>query len=273
MKDVSKHFSVGSGGHLSFALSQSSGSSQSAHRQLAGFAKVLAGGRVVGINHDKRFADRMIHDGVTRSRSTDGPVDRPVEQVILESVATNLEAGLKLLDKQELSLAQIGGKLSEMALCLNQVRRQPQHAESAQARFEETRNRFRALTRETFDHTAVFSMGPAQPISVTVPSRMHWEELRIDRCNLKQPGLQSIEAGKVSPDAEGLLLDPESFKRAFSEWRALCASNRLQWFCLSDRLRGILRTLKHFLGGRRWAPPPFPDDPDGSPLRSPHSGN
>ena len=70
---------------------------------------------------DKPFVDRMLSDGLSTYHSESKTV-KPIEQVILESVAINLEAGVKLLDTQELALAKMGGRLSEMALSFNRAR-------------------------------------------------------------------------------------------------------------------------------------------------------
>jgi len=247
MKNIKSSNSGDQPSVLSFTLAQSSSVQREAHQKLAGFAKVLAGGRVVGINNQKTFADRMISDGVSKYRPKVGHGEIPIEQVILESVATNLEAGLKLLDKQELALARMGGRLSEMALCLNRSRQDISLQESAQVDFE--------------------------PIRVAVPARRHWEEYSIDRCDLKKPGFIAIDSGKVSAHTEGVFLDPKTFNRVFLEWRFLCTNNRMQWFLIRDQWKSVLRTLKHFLGGRRWIAPPFPDDPDGAPPRNPHIFN
>ena len=270
MKNIKSSNSGDQPSVLSFTLAQSSSVQREAHQKLAGFAKVLAGGRVVGINNQKTFADRMISDGVSKYRPKVGHGEIPIEQVILESVATNLEAGLKLLDKQELALARMGGRLSEMALCLNRSRQDISLQESAQVDFSKARANFRSLAKETFDHTALFSSGPSEPIRVAVPARRHWEEYSIDRCDLKKPGFIAIDSGKVSAHTEGVFLDPKTFNRVFLEWRFLCTNNRMQWFLIRDQWKSVLRTLKHFLGGRRWIAPPFPDDPDGAPPRNPH---
>jgi len=260
-------------GALPFALSQSAQVQRASHAKLAGFAKVLAGGRVVGLQREKPFADRMLADGLSGYQAKSSTQGTPVEQVILESVATNLEAGVKLLDKQEFVLAKMGGRLSEMALCLNIARQNLEQSGQAQSTFEQARSILRKLSKETFDHTALFSMGPAKPITVVVPSLNHWEGLSIDRGNLSSPGLKTVDSGKVSPGAQGLLLDPQSFTKAFEEWRNLCAVNRLQWHLIYDRWQGILSSLKHFLGGRRWTPPSFPDDKCSGPLSRPHLNN
>jgi len=271
MKDNHHHETSPAAPGMPFTLAQSAVNVQKARPKLAGFAKVLAGGRVVGLNKSVPFVDRMI--GFQISHSIKGGGVGSVQQLILESVATNLEAGVKLLDKQELVLAKMGGRLSEIALVLNQARELPDKRKEAQQRFTEARNQLRSLARETFDHTALFSMGPSKPVIVAVPARTKWDGLAIDRCDLSKPGLQSIERGKVCPDAVGLLLDPQSISRAFSEWRTHCATNRMQWHLIYDRWQGIVRTLKHFLGGKYWDPPPIPLDGDDGPLSRPHLDN
>ena len=273
MKNIHNTTPVHSGFALPFVLAQANQVPRNSHRKLAGFAKVLAGGRVVGLNRDKPFADRMLADGVADFFKSPSSKETSIQQIILESVATNLEAGVKLLDRQEFALAKMSGRLSEMALYLNQARSGVEQHQSAQEKFEETRSYLRSLAKETFDHTAIFSNGPAKPITVVVPANSRWEGLSIDRSNLKSPGLQAIDAGKVSPSAAGLLLDPETFRKAFDEWRLLCAGNRLQWHLVYQRWQGVVTTLKYFLGGRRWTPPPFPDDSDSGPIRRPHLDN
>ena len=256
-----------------FLLAQSSPPPREQRSKLAGFAKVLAGGRVVGLNKEKPFADRMLAEGVTCHIQTSGLDDPKVEQIILESVATNLEAGVKLLDKQEVALARMGGRLSEMALTLNRARSDLTQAVDAQAKFEESRHHLQVIARETFDHTALFSMGQSQPITIAVPEGNVWEGLSIDRCNLRTPGFDTLNAGKVSPAAKGLLLDPQSFTLVFQEWRHLCTGNRLQWHLVYNRWQKIVSTLKYFLGGRRWTPPPLPDDAKLGGLSRPHLNN
>ena len=269
MKDNLSNPGAASG--MPFLLAQSTGQQVKARPKLAGFAKVLAGGRVVGLKREAPFADRMIGFNLGSPPNTSPP--KPVEQLILESVATNLEAGVKILDKQELALAQMGGRLAEIALALNRAREIPEGREESQVLFERARSDLQKLSKETFDHTALFSMGPSKPIVVAVPSKSKWLGLSIDRCDLAKPGLLSIDRGKVNPCAHGLLLDPESISRAFDEWRRHCASNRLQWNLIYSRWQGIVSTIKHFLGGRRWVAPPFPDDADKGPLSRPHRDN
>ena len=70
-----------------------------------GFAKVVAGGRVVRIDIDKPYLQRMVTGGTVKTEQTE--VSR--EKAVLDSVTANLEAGIKITDAQELSLAKIGG--------------------------------------------------------------------------------------------------------------------------------------------------------------------
>jgi hypothetical protein len=273
MKNIQTHSSTNQVGAVPFSLAQATTIPPRPHKQLAGFAKVLVGGRVVGLNKNKPFGDRMLAEGISQISENRTPELPAIEHEILESVATNLEAGVKLLDKQEYSLAKMGGRLSEMALCLNQARSGVEHHKIAQEKFEESRFILRSLVKETFDHTALFSIGPAKPITVAVPTRSRWEGLSIDRANIQSPAFLAIDGGKVSPNADGLLLDPQTFSQAFKEWRILCASNRLQWYLVYQRWQWIVSTLKHFLGGRRWTAPPFPDDSGSSQLRRPHLDN
>ena len=262
-----------SGKAVPFLLAQSSTPFRAPRNKLAGFAKVLAGGRVVGLNKDKPFADRMLAEGVACHIQTAGLDDPKVEQIILESVATNLEAGVKLLDKQEVALARMGSRLSEMALSLNRARADLSQSSDAQSKFEKSRHQLQMIARETFDHTALFSMGESPPITIAIPEGKVWEGLSIDRCNLRTPGFDTLNAGKVSPAAKGLLLDPQTFTLVFQEWRHLCAGNRLQWHLVYNRWQRIVSTLKYFLGGRRWTPPPLPDEAKLGGLRRPHINN
>jgi hypothetical protein len=273
MKDITNINAPSNLSALPFALSQSTPSTRQTHPVLAGFAKVLSGGRVVNLQKDKPFVDRMLSDGISTYPTEPNKINPPLEQVILESVAINLEAGVKLLDTQELVLAKMGGRLSEMALSFNIARQNIEHAQDAQQSYEDSLANFRRLSKETFDHTALFSMGTAKPVTVVVPTRTKWEGLSIDRCNLSTPGLQSLDVGKVSPHAKGLLLDSTAFTFAFNEWRSMCANNRLQWHLVYNRWRLIVDILKHFIGGRKWCPPPFPDDLKQGTLSRPHLNN
>ena len=85
-------------------------------RVVSGFAKVLAGGRVIGLNTEKPFPDRMLASGFTQLLEGVNSRSEDVSRLVLDIVVTNLEAGVALLGKQEVALARMGGRLSEMAL-------------------------------------------------------------------------------------------------------------------------------------------------------------
>jgi len=254
----------------SFLFSQATKPAIASKKALAGFAKVLVNGRVVGIDHSKPFQTRMIGSPALREGASHSA---NVEVAILEAVSANLEAGMCLLDKQELSLAKIGGKLSEIALALNQARHSVEKQDMAQERFVLAREAIRKLAKTTFDHTALFSNAPSKPIVVAVPTLGTWEGLTLDRCDLSSPGLTAVDLGKVSPRSAGLLLEPASLTKSFTEWRTLCIQNRLQRSLLYERFRH----LSHFLFDRahagHWIVPSFPENLTEGPLRRPHRNN
>ena len=239
---------------------------------LAGFAKVLVNGRVVGVDNSKSFQERMIGINPSSNESPQSPCKND-DLALLESVSANLEAGMRLLDQQELSLAKIGGKLSEIALALNQAREAVEKQPESQERFIQARDDLRKLSRSTFDHTALFSNSPSKPIVVAVPTLGTWEGLTIDRCDLSSPGFSSIEVGKVAPFATGLLLDPQSISLSFEEWRSLCVQNRLQWSLLSGRLFEVTHSLIDRTLAGDWSAPLFPEHNSDGPLRRPHRNN
>ena len=82
-----------------------------------GFAKVVAGGRIVRLQNEKPFIERM----VTGNRPNTHSHLPPDSMAVLESIKANLKAGIELVDAQETALAKIGGRLSEIALTLNHV--------------------------------------------------------------------------------------------------------------------------------------------------------
>jgi hypothetical protein len=240
-------------------------------KNLAGFTKVLVDGRVVGVDKSKTFQERMVGSLCTTDSHKSKPADH--NYALLQSVAANLEAGMRLLDQQELSLAKMGGKLSEMALALNQARHSVDKQAESQERFTFAREALNKLSKSTFDHTALFSTAPSKPIVVAVPTLGTWEGLTIDRCDLSSPGLTSIQVGKVSPSATGILLDPQSISLSFEEWRNLCVHNRLQWSMLSGRLFDLTHSLLHRALSGAWTAPPFPEHSSEGPLRRPHRNN
>jgi hypothetical protein len=240
----------------------------------AGFAKIIAGGRIVRPDPSKPELARMVM-GETEMVN-DVSLKSAHAKAVLESVTTNLEAGIELVDRQETALAKIGGKLSEIALILNQVKN-PKTTDDFrvqyQCNFVESRDGIRTLSLETFDQTALFSNGPAKPITVAVPTLNSWEGVSIDRANLKQPGLQTVNSGKVFGSSPGFFLDAGSIKKAFIEWRSLCIHNRLQWGLLVDRLHGVNRSFEKFRKERNWRVPSFPSKSQLGPLKRPNRNN
>ena len=87
-------------------------------------------------------------------------------------------------------------------------------------RFESARDVIRKAAIETFDNSALFSFGQAKPVTIAVPSNGQWEGLSVDRANLGQPGLITIDKGKVHGPSEDYMLDPGTIKRAFCQFIA-----------------------------------------------------
>ena len=235
-----------------------------------GFAKVVAGGRIVRLRKEVPFYERL----VTGESSI--PTSKEIQsRAILDSVTSNLEAGICMVDKQETCLAKIGGRLSDMALSLNKARDPNQTHGSkidAQKRYEKARDSIRQTALETFDNASLFSNGPAKPVTIAVPSGSNWEGLSVDRVNLAQPGLISLDKGKVYGDADGHTIDPGSVRRAFDEWRKVCISNRMQCSLLTHRLHSVKQKLRDLLQGKHWNAPLEPTS-EGGPLRRPHLQN
>ena len=94
---------------MPFALSGGMKSRSSAPHARKGFLKVLANGDVVQLLDHKPMIDRLVRDGLAESIESQANVKTPLNNLIIESVITNLEAGVKLLDCQELALAKMGG--------------------------------------------------------------------------------------------------------------------------------------------------------------------
>lgn len=239
-----------------------------------GFAKIIAGGRIVRPDPNKPELARMVTGDSKMVNDT--ALKSAHAKAVLESVTTNLEAGIGLVDRQETALAKIGGKLSEIALILNQVKN-PKSTEDLRTQYQsdfiESREGIRKLALETFDQTALFSNGPAKPITIAVPTLDSWEGVSIDRANLKQPGLQTVDSGKVFGSGAGFFLDAGSIKKAFQEWRRLCLNNRLQWGLLVDRLHGVNRSFEKFRKDRNWRVPSFPSKSQLGPLKRPNRNN
>jgi hypothetical protein len=239
---------------------------------LKGFARVLAGGKVVRPNNTQPLLQRMVTGEHVDQTFTDGENHA---KAVLDSVASNLSAGIKIVDQQEIVLAKIGGRLSEIALCLNQaVLPESSHSirKESQVKFEKSRDTIRDLSQTTFNNASLFSDGPSKPITIAVPNQGTWEGISIERADIGKPGLKSIDQGKVEHDATGYFLDHSTIRRAFDEWRFLCASNRMQWGLLVDRLHGVNRTLRKICEGQDWNVPVFPSKNLG-PLRRPNRNN
>ena len=240
-----------------------------------GFAKVVAGGRIVRIDSQKPYLERM----VTGSHPVGGETATGAnskELAILESISANLDAGIKFVDHQETSLAKIGGKLSEMALCLNKSKCPDSNHEERtqlQEKFSQAKDAIFKESISSFDHSALFSNGPSKPLTIAVPNHGEWEGLSVERSDLGQVGMKTLMNGKVYGDGPGFHLDHGSIKRAFSEWRSLCTNNRLSWGMLVDRLHGITSLRQKILDGNQWRIPEFNPNPKYGPLRRPHRNN
>lgn len=261
----------GPGGSVPAHLPESTGGTMALTK---GFAKVVAGGRIVRLRNDKPFLERMVTGG--HSNEPNLQTSSTHAQAVLESISSNLEAGIEMVGQQEVCLAKMGGRLSEIALSLNQVR-SPQSDDNSrresQVRFQASRDEIRVLSQSTHDNTSLFSKGPAKPITIAVPTHGEWEGISIDRANIEQPGLTTIDQGKVYGEGPGYTLDAGSIKRAFNEWRTLCINNRMQWGLLMDRLHGANRSLQDVLAGKHWDIPNIPRNPAMGPLRRPHRNN
>ena len=237
----------------------------------AGFAKVLVGGRVVRPDTELPFLERM----VTGSGSTHLEV-KPREAAILESVASNLEAGIKIVDQQELGLAKIGGKLADISLSLNTCKAPKADIsvrERAQRDLEIAKACIREISQLVYADTPLFANGPSKAVTIAVPNRGDWEGINITRPDLSLPGIQTVLKGKVHGDSKDFFLDSASIRRAFDEWRTHCIENRLLWGNLKDRLHGVFRKLTEVDQGGKWTLPRFPSDPKLGPLRRPNRNN
>ena len=142
-------------------------------------ARVVAGGSIGSHDPGKPFLERMI-----LGQSDDSFPQRTDEaryaRAVLDSVAVNVEAGVGYLEDQENSLAEIGGKLSEIAAILT-ASRSSYATESAlgdfQVRFEQIRHGIREEALRTHEQAALFSEGTSPPVVVAVPTCGKWEGL------------------------------------------------------------------------------------------------
>jgi hypothetical protein len=82
-----------------------------------------------------------------------------------------------------------------------------------------------------------------------------------------------LDQGKVFGKGDGFFLDYNSVKRAFSEWRKLCTTNRLQWSLLRDHIRWIKNSMNRLHSGGKWNIPPVRGNAQTGPLNRPHKNN
>lgn len=240
--------------------------------QNTGFNKVVAGGRIVLLDPDKPHLERM----VTGSDLSNVTKAEDKQRAVLESVISNLIAGIQLVDKQETELAKIGGKLSDIALYLNRARRPNSSSQEwalEQINCLKSQQKAKQISLKTHDGSALFCDGPSKPVTIAVPCLGEWEGLSIDRADLGQPGIKTTLNGKIHGDGPGFFLDPGSIQRAFEEWRLLCIYNRLSSGMLLDRLHSLKKIYTKSENGRLWNMPDFPIDNSFGPLRRPHRNN
>jgi len=238
-------------------------------------ARVVSGGAISLPDSEKPFLERMVTGSCEKTERL-RESDPGYAHAVLASVAVNIEAGVRYLECQESALAKIGGNLSEVAALVTATR--SPHADEAsrgdmQVRFEEARGEIRETSVTTHGRAALFSIGEAPPVVVTVPSSGEWEGLALDRANLGTPGMISIETGKIHGSSPGLHLDEGSIRRALDDWRKLCITNRLQWGMLVERLHRIDRRQRSIAMGEPWSVPPSPEELGHDGIRRPHQSN
>ncbi len=212
---------------------------------------------------------------VTGTETTQTP-QTTRETAILESVAANIEAGVRIVDQQEIGLAKIGGKLADVSLSLNKCSSPSSSLsirERAQEDLEFAKSRILEIAQSVYANTSLFSNGPSKPITIAVPNRGEWEGIDLTRPDLGLPGMKTVLNGKVHGDSKAFFLDSPSIRRAFDEWRTHCIENRLLWGNLMDRLRGVHRKLSELRDGGSWTLPFFPTNPQNGPLRRPNRNN
>ena len=237
--------------------------------------RVVVGGRIAPPDPDKPFFERMVTGSKPQSREL-RESDPNYARAMLESVAANLQAGRKYLERQEGSLAEMGGKLSEAAALLTASRSPhatPASLKDLQSRFEKNRDDVRDISSRAHDKVALFSVEQSPPVVVAVPAAGEWEGLALDRANLGTPGMVAVDTGKIHGDGPGLILDEGSVRRALADWRKLCQVNRMQWGMLTERLHRINTRRISLDEGEPWSAPPSPEANGQSGLRRPHQFN
>ena len=238
-------------------------------------ARVVAGGSIGSHDPGTPFLERMILGGDIQSFPARND-EKTYAKAVLDSVAVNVKAGVDYIEAQEVSLAGIGGKLSEIAAVLTASRApvvtEPEKRD-LQVRFEHARNEIREKALETHSDAALFSEGASPPVVVAVPAAGKWEGLAIDRANIGTPGMIAVETGKIHGPNPGLFLDEGSVQRALSDWRKLCLNNRMQWGMLTERLHRIEDRLDSIETDHSWTVPPSPESLAEDGLRRPHRNN
>ena len=79
-----------------------------------GFAKIIAGGRIVRPDPHKPEIERMVIGDKFNYKNNSVPSSH--ERAVLESVSINLEAGIAMVDKQETALAKLEGNSVKLPL-------------------------------------------------------------------------------------------------------------------------------------------------------------
>lgn len=241
----------------------------------SGRGRVVSGGRIAPPDPGKPFFERMVTGSGSEAKGL-RESDPNYARALLESVAANLQAGRKYLERQEGCLAEMGGKLSETAALLT-ASRSPHAGQASlndlQTRFEKAREDVRDISARTHDQVALFSVEQAPPVVVAVPAAGEWEGLALDRANLGTPGMIAVDTGKIHGDGPGMTLDEGSVRRALADWRKLCQVNRMQWGMITERLHRIKTRRISLDEGETWTAPPSPEAIGQSGLRRPHQFN
>ena len=106
------------------------------------------------------------------------------ESAILESVASNLEAGINIVDQQELGLAKLEASLRMYPLSLNACNA-PKATISVREKAQQDLEFAKACIRETsqivYAGTPLFANGPSKAVTIAVPNRGEWEGISITR--------------------------------------------------------------------------------------------
>ena len=245
-------------------------------RGATGFAKVVAGGRIVRVDSNKPYLERMVTGSTETSPA---PVDyssNGARYEVLKTVVRNLQAGVRFVDEQETALFKIGECLASTSTALNRVLNSSGdeiECFDAQKSCELAQSTLCELSHSSYDQSALFSNGPSKPIVIAVPASGRWEGLSVNKCDLARPGLKAVQSGKVFGGGRGFFLDHATIKRAFEDWQDLCIQNGMQWGHLLERLRWTRLSLDKLDRGITWKMPAFPQNPKSGPLLRPNLQN